>query len=430
MARLSCVAALAVLQLAACGSDPVESGSGDAPVGVELKASALERERAPSAADVPELARGNQAFALDVLRTVAAAKPSDNVVLSPYSISTALAMTYAGARGTTATEMQQTLHFTLDQTRLHPAFNAVDQTLATRGQGKSGADGTPFRLNVNNSIWAQRDYPIESMFLDTLAVNYGAGVFLANFAQQPEPARAAINAWVSEKTEKLIPELLPTGSIRPDTRFVLTNTVYFNAAWKTKFENEYTSQAAFTKANGSASQVPMMHAGFGMPYAKGANYEAVALPYASDELEFIAVRPDAGAMDALQRAADGAWFTALLAGLTDSSVQLAFPKLDYDTQTSLKDALQALGMQAAFSGSADFSGLTSGSVMIDDVIHDAVIKVFEGGTIAAGATAVTVTETSALVFEHTLTFDRPFLYFIVDRPTGQILFLGRVLDPA
>jgi serpin B len=274
-----------------------------------------------------------------------------------------------------------------------------------------------------------RDAAIESMFLDTLAVNYGAGVFSVDFAAQPEPARAAINAWVKDKTDELIPELLPGGSIHPDTRLVLTNTVYFNASWQTQFKKEATSEAAFTKAGGQTTQVPMMHAGFAMPYAKGDNYQAVALPYASDELTFIAVLPDAGALDAVQSAADGGWFQALLSHLGDSGVQLAFPKLDYDTKTSLSDTLQTLGMHAAFDASADFSGMTAEHVMIDDVIHDAVIKVFEGGTIAAAATAVTIERASAPLFEHSLSFDRPFLYFIVDQPTGQILFLGRVMDP-
>lgn len=432
MARPLYVAALAMVQLVGCGSDAADGGTNLAPAGVELRASTLDRERTPSADDVPELARDNQAFGLDVLRALADAKPDANLVLSPYSVSTALAMTYAGARGSTASEMQETLHFTLEQAPLHEAFDAVDLTLGMRGQGKVGADGTPFRLNVNNSIWAQRDCPIESMFLDTLGVNYGAGVFLANFEQQPEPAREAINAWVNDKTEKLVPELLPAGLITQDTRFVLTNTVYFNASWQNEFEPEATANGPFTKASGETIQVPMMHASLGVPYAKGDNYEAVAMPYASDELSFIAVLPDAGAMAAVQRGADAAWFAALLAGLSDGGdVLLTFPKLDYGTKTSMKQTLQTLGMHAPFEGSADFSGMTSEKVWIADVIHDAIIKVFEGGTIAAAATAVVIAAHDAeSVFHHELTFDRPFLYFIVDQPTGQILFLGRVLDPS
>lgn len=424
------IAALALLLLAssACGDDP-KSG-GEQPSGVEVAKSELARQSAPNPSNVPALAGGNTAFAFDIFRRVSADNPGKNVVVSPYSISTALAMTYVGARGQTEAEMRQTLHFDLEQGPLHEAFNAVDLQLASRGQGKAGADGTPFRLNVNNSIWAQRGFPIVPAYLDTLAVNYGAGVFLVDFAREHERARKAINAWVEEKTEKLIPELLPLGSIDSSTALVLTNTVYFNASWKTKFEEGQTQTAPFEKLDGSTVQVPMMNAGLDdVKYEKGEGFEAVALPYTSEELAFIAVLPDEGSYEQLERAADAAWFGRLSTALSRSSVQLALPKLDYRTSASLANALKALGMNAPFMG-ADFTGMTSQPVEIADVIHEAVIKVFEGGTIAAAATAVVIRPTSVPQYEHTVRFDRPFLYAIVDQPTGHILFMGRVLDPA
>lgn len=429
MSRSTRIAALTLLLAsAACGDD--SNAAGEQPSGVELAKSELTRQSAPRTDNVAALAEGNTAFAFELFRRVAADNAGKNVVLSPYSISTALAMTYAGARSQTEVEMKQTLHFDLEQTALHEAFNAVDLQLTSRGRGKPGADGTPFRLNVDNAIWVQRGFPLVPAYLDVLAVNYGAGVFLADFAREHERARMAINAWVEAKTEELIPELLPMGSVDSSTALVLTNTVYFNASWKTKFEEKSTQEQPFKKLDGSTVQVPTMNAGLqGVRYAKGELYQAVALPYASEELAFVAVLPDEGAYEQVESATSATWFAALATSLAPSSVQLSLPKLDYRTATSLAAALRALGMNAPFAG-ADFSGMTTQPVEIADVIHEAVIKVFEGGTIAAAATAVVIRTTSVPQFEHTVVFDRPFLYAIVDQPTGHVLFMGRVLDPA
>lgn len=423
---------LASLALA-CGEGSDGERGGEAPKGISVAKSTLTREATPSTANLPVLATGNAEFAFAALHKLSEKESGKNVVFSPFSISTALAMTYAGARGQTAAEMKQTLHYELEQPALHEAFNAVDLALSSRGEGKAGADGTPFRLNVNNALWAQRDYPVEAPFLDTLALHYGAGVFLADFFSAPEDSRQAINVWVEQKTEQLIPELLPRGSIDSHTVFVLTNTVYFNASWKTKFDVQATRPAPFTKLAGGIVEVQMMNAELegGVSYAKGEGYQAVALPYASEELSFVAVLPDQGAYEAVESAANAAWFTELRTKLAPTSAQLALPKFDYKTAASVKQTLMDLGMSTPFvEGAADFSGLTPRSVYIADVIHQAVIKVIEGGTVAAAATAVIVGDESAPHFEHTLRFDRPFLYAIVDQPTGQILFLGRVLDPS
>lgn len=406
-----------------------DGGASDAP---EQVRSALARVSEPSAANVQALAAGNSGFAFDMLHELAAATPGENLVFSPFSISTALGMTYAGARGDTQAEMKSVLYFELEQAALHEAFNSVDRALATRGDGKLGADQTPFKLNVSNALWQQRGFPIEAAFLDTLALHYGAGVYVMAFRTEPEPSRQAINSWVAQRTEQLIPELLPAQSITSDTALVLTNTVYFNASWQTRFDKSLTLDSAFQRADGSTAQVAMMNAGLtsGISYAKGTGYEAVALSYASDELAFIAVLPASGSYEAIETGASATWFSQLLAQLAPSSVQLALPKLDTKTATSLRKPLQALGMENAFERTADFSGMTPVGVAIDDVIHEASIKVFEDGTIAAAATGVVLAPSGAPSFEHVVRFDRPFLYAVVDRPTGQILFLGRVFDPS
>lgn len=417
--------------LFADGDTPEIADSGT-PMELEQARSALTRVSEPSTTNVPALAAGNSAFAFDMLHQLSAAEPGKNLVFSPFSISTALAMTYAGARGDTQTEMKSTLHFGLEEPALHEAFNAVDRALAARGEGQLGADQMPFKLNVSNALWQQRELQVEAAFLDTLALHYGAGVFMLDFRTQPEPSRKTINSWVAQRTEQLIPELLPDNSIKTGTVLVLTNTVYFNASWQTKFDKNLTRDSPFQRADGSMVQVPMMNAGLtsGISYAQGAGYEAVSLPYAGDELAFIAVLPEGGSYAALEAGASATWFSQLQAQLAPSSVRLTLPKLDTKTATKLRTPLKALGMTRAFEAHAEFSGITPTAVAIDDVIHQAMVKVFEEGTIAAAATAVVIAPTGVPSFDHVVSFDRPFLYAIVDRPTGQILFLGRVLDPS
>jgi len=417
-----------LLSAAACGD--VAPQPGDSPAGIELAKSSLVRATTPGAGNVPTLGANNTEFAFDLYQGIAAepANAGKNLVFSPYSVSTALAMTYEGARGTTESEMKTALHFDLAKPALHEALNATDLALTSRGVGKVGADGTPFRLNVNNSIWAQRGANIVPAFLDVLAVNYGAGVFLADFATAPDASRKAINAWVSDKTEQLIPELLQPSNITPDTRFVLTNTVYFNAGWQQKFAKEKTADAPFTKLDGSTVTSKLMSGDIGVSYAEGDDYRAIALPYEDNQLRFVAVLPSEGKLSALEQGLSAAWLASVGDKWTTTSATVFLPQLDFELRTGLVPQLKKLGMRAAFE-SADFSGMTSEGIVISDVIHQAVLKVFEGGTIAAAATAVIATRTSKPVAAPTVRFDRPFLFAIVDEPTGAILFLGRVLDP-
>ena len=192
-------------------------------------------------ADSAQLASDNAAFAFDVYKQLILT--NTNLIFSPASISIALAMTYAGAAGTTASEMASTLHFTLPPAQLHPAFDALDLALTSRGQGKLGADGGPMQVNIVNALWAEKTYAFRSDFLDTLAANYGAGVNLLDFLNAPDPSRLAINVWVAGQTNNKIQDLLPQGSVDSSTKLVLTNAVYLNAAWKAPFDPNNTTMA-------------------------------------------------------------------------------------------------------------------------------------------------------------------------------------------
>jgi serpin B len=383
-----------------------------------------------SAADSTQLASDNAAFAFDVYKQLILT--NTNLIFSPASISIALAMTYAGAAGTTASEMASTLHFTLPPAQLHPAFDALDLALASRGQGYPGADGGPMQLNIVNALWAEKTYTFRSDFLDTLAANYGAGVSLLDFINAPDPSRLTINAWVAEQTNNKIQDLLPEGSVDGSTRLVLTDAVYFNAAWKTTFDPNNTHDGSFTLLDGSSVTAKFMSAELSGTLAmQGTGFVAASLPYADDRLSLLVVVPDQGKFSQVESSLDAVALGTLVAGLTSQQVILALPRFKVETGADLVDLLKALGMTSAFiSGIADFSGMDGiQNLFIGDVIHKAFINVAEKGTEAAAATGV-VMSGSAAPIGLLVNADRPFLYFLRDQPTGAILFMGRVLDPS
>ena len=230
-----------------------------------------------SETDLSTLVDGNSAFAFDLYKALKGT--TGNIFYSPYSISAALAMTYAGARGDTEKQMADVLHFILSQNQLHPAFNKLAIELASRGQGANGKDGEGFRLNVVNAIWGQKDYKFLPQFLDVLAENYGAGLRIIDFQQAPEESRVTINKWVSDQTENRINDLIPQGAIDRLTRLVLTNAIYFNAAWQYPFNEKTTTNGTFYLLDGTTTTVPMMKQSESFGYTEGNGYQAVELPY-------------------------------------------------------------------------------------------------------------------------------------------------------
>jgi len=340
-------------------------------------------------------------------------------------------MTYAGARAETEQQMADALHYTLPQERLHAAFNALDQALASRGEGAQGKDGEGFRLHVANAIWGQKDYTFLDAYLDVLALNYGAGLRLVDFVRAPEEARVTINEWVSEQTEGRIKDLIPPGAIDALTRLVLTNAIYFNAAWSRPFEEERTEDAPFYRLDGSQVTVPMMRQVESFGYATGEGYQAVELPYDGHELSMVILVPKEGEFETFEAALDVQRLEAILQDLRYTQVALSMPKFEIESSFSLVDALAAMGMPVAFSDEADFSGMTgSRDLTISDVVHKAFVSVDEAGTEAAAATAVIMKLTSAPMEPVEMRIDRPFLFAIRDLQTGALLFVGRVVDPS
>ncbi|WP_437782562.1 serpin family protein [Sorangium sp. So ce1097] len=384
------------------------------------------RDPAVPEADARELVAGNTTFALDLYRRLD--HGWSNLIYSPYSVSSALAMTYAGARGETEAQMMRALRFTLPQARLHPAFNALDLALASRGEGAEGQDGEGFRLHVASALWGQVGSSFAPSFLDVLAESYGAGLHVVDFAQAPGQALGIINGWVAERTEDRIKDIVPEGAIQPATRLVVTNAVYFNAAWQFPFDEDETAPAPFTRLNGTSISVPMMTNHAQVRYGEGDGFQALELPYDGGELSMVLVLPSA--LGALGSEIDRAWIEGVFASLGTRSVSMTLPKFKFESTLDLVRPLVALGMPIAFTGLADFSGIGGqGGLFISNVLHKAFISVNEAGTEAAAATAVVISETSAPE-PATIRFDRPFLFFIRDIATGAILFVGSVVDPS
>ena len=426
------VLATTMVAVMACSNlDGLDSG-GRAP-GVAV-ASEKQRVSSPdvSDADLDAVIEGNSAFAFDLYRLLAESEEAGNLFYSPHSISLALAMTHAGARGETEEQMAEALRFVLSQGKLHPAFNALDQELAQRGAEAAGKDGEEgFRLNIANAIWGQKDYQFLDTFLDVLAENYGAGLRILDFAGAPEESRVTINDWVSERTEGKIEDLIPEGSIDPLTRLVLTNAIYFNAAWASPFEEEATREGSFTLLDGSEVSVPMMHQTESFGFAEGEGYQAIELPYDGREMSMVIVVPEEGQFEAFEESLDAARVEAVIEQLDQRQVALTMPTFEFDARFSLKEALAALGMPQAFSEAADFSGMTGEKdLFISDVFHKAFVSVDEAGTEAAAATAVVMRLTSASPDPVEINVDHPFLFLIRDVETGAILFVGRVVDPS
>jgi len=382
-----------------------------------------------SETDLAPLVGGNSTFAFDLYQALR--EEADNLFYSPYSISLALAMTYAGARGETEQQMADTLHFTLSQNRLHPAFNSLDIELAKRGEGAEGKDSEGFRLNIVNAIWGQKGFSFLPEFLDVLAENYGAGLRTLDFAGAPEDSRLIINDWVSDQTEGRIEDLIPQGLIDILTRLVLTNAIYFNAAWQYPFSEGATVDSQFYLLDGGEVTVPMMSQTEAFGYAEGDDYQAVELLYDGGELSMVILLPREGHFEAFEESLDAQRVSAIIGTLAQSQVALTMPKFEFESAFKMRETLMAMGMPVAFTGDADFSGMTGGrELFISQVVHKAFVSVDEAGTEAAAATAVIMKVTALPTTPVEFRANNPFVFLIRDIETGSLLFMGRVLNLA
>jgi serpin B len=421
------LALAACVFLAACGFD--ESGSnGERSSEVRLVRADVGRIESPDVTEeqVARLIRGNNALAFEMYRTESG---DGNLIFSPYSISLAFSMAYAGAQDETETQMAEVMNY-LPQEAQHPAFNLLEQRMSGLGERGGKVDAVPFRLNIANAAWGQQGYSLEDAYLKTLAGHYGAGLRTLDFGQ-PEKAVEEINAWIEDQTEDRIKNLVSPDAITPSTRLVLANAIYYKASWLSRFEEERTQDGPFTTADGDEITVPLMRQTAYFSYAEGDGYQAVRLPYKGGAADMLIILPEEGRFEQVEGPLGAGFFDEVRRGLREEYVRLTMPRFDFETDLALTKLLKAMGMTAPFdSGTADFSGITGKrELYISEALHRANITVDEKGTEAAAATALLMPE-SGRPEPTQMTADRPFIFAIAERETGVILFLGRVTDPS
>ncbi len=372
---------------------------------------------------VKAVARANNAFAVDLYKQIMSRE--GNLFLSPYSISTALAMTYAGARGETEKQMAAVLHFDLSGDELHPAMGALMREV--RPTEESSCE-----LKTANALWGQKGYKFLPAFLTLTKQHYGAGLNEVDFARATEAARKTINTWVEAQTEGRIEELIKPGMLTPATRLVLTNAIYFLGAWETQFDPKRTHDARFTLLDGKTIQTPMMVLDEDLRYAKTPDVQVLELPYKGTEVVMIVVLPaKIDGLPNIEKSLNHETLAKWIAALKDEEdVYVYLPRFKMTVQFRLAKQLQDMGMTDAFDPEdANFSGMTTTEKLcISKVIHKAFVEVTETGTEAAAATAVIMEggiEPNPTIFRA----DHPFLFFIVDKQTGSILFMGRMANP-
>jgi serpin B len=380
---------------------------------------------AAPATNPKKIAKANNAFAFDLYHEITKTEEG-NVFFSPFSISTALAMTYAGADSTTADEMQKAMHFGSNTEEFHASYGAYLRQL------NENADGN-IQLRIANRLWGEQSYALKKSFLDMNMQAYNSPLMQVDFMYQPDASRKEINNWVADKTEQRIKDLLPEASITTDTRLVLTNAIYFKGDWLYKFDKKKTKEQTFYLADGTTKKTPFMNFEGAFNFYGNGEYKMIQLPYKGEKHSMVVVLPnDPEKLDAIEKTFSAEDF-APLDYQYKPEVILSLPKFKITIPLGLNGPLQNLGIKTAFTSHADFSNMTEqNNFMISDVFHKAFIEIDEEGTEAAAATAVVVVQTSSIAKPpkpEEFIADHPFLFYIIDNETMAILFMGRIMEP-
>jgi serpin B len=432
---------------AACSGSHAPGGASD----VALDQASVPRDSAASIAPaaLAGAVTANNAFAFDLYGHLLAGQATPaNTLTSPISASLALTMTYAGAQGQTATEMATALHYGAAAGSIFDGQNALSQALASRAASALSAaqqlaqnnqqpapSASDYDLQVVNSVWGEQTYPWAQPFLTTLARSYGTGVYLEDFVHAWDPARQAINTWVSDATSDKINDLLAPGALDDATRMVLVNAVHLKLPWAFPFQVAATAPASFTRADGSTVSVPFMNESEELPYVDDGTAQIVALPLVGSQVSVVIAMPH-GDLATYEAGLTAATPNALAPPAATAQVQLSLPKMSFTSPTfSLASSLQAMGMVQAFDpGTANFSGMCpttpdGANLHVADVLQKAMVAMQETGVEAAAATAVLL-DASIAPESVPMAVNRPFVLAIVDVPTGALLFLGHVEDPS
>ncbi len=399
------------------------AGQGEAP-GQEVQGR-VERRVNALTLELRPVVEGNNQFALSLYGQVIQAQETEgqNVFLSPFSVSAALGMTYAGANGDTAREMRDVLAIQADDDPFHHEFGALIDDLSGDKPGRG------YQLYVANRLFGQQDWEFLDDFLALNQQCYGASLQQVDYCGQPEEARNIVNDWVAEQTDNRIDELFPEGQFSCMTALTLVNAIYFKADWAEQFDPASTADRPFRLLSGETVDVPTMSAEIELRVAESPDLTLLDLPYQDDELSMIIMLPrEPDGLPALEASLELDAIEQLVAAAADGEFLVELPRFDIRSRPPVKQALIDMGMASAFSPDADFSKMAPPPPLyIDDVVHEAFVSVDERGTEAAAATGVEMTFWAAPL---PIQVAHPFLFLIRDRLTESILFMGRVLDPS
>lgn len=376
-----------------------------------------------SAAAVEPIVTGNTQLAFDLYTHLKDTK--GNLFFSPYSISTALAMVYAGAEGRTQRQMAQTLHFDRAGDSFHTQYGSLIDRL--NEQGRKG----DYQLLVADALWLQQDYDFLQDFLDTVSAHYEAALRQVDFVNAAEAARQTINEWTAEKTQGKIQYLIPQGALDTLTRLVLTNAIYFKGNWAAQFDKAQTKELPFYVTSDKTVTVPLMFQKEKFRYAQTDTLQLLELPYAGGDLSMLVLLPvEKDGLNELEKQLTAKNLTAWQKQMQKKEVRVFLPRFTMTSRFGLKPVLSQMGMPVVFSDRADFSGITDiRELAITDVIHKAYVQVNEEGTEAAAATGIVVGITAVPAQPPVFRADHPFVFLIKDNATGSILFIGRVMNP-
>ena len=383
--------------------------------------------RRDKSSNVPDAAlttvrASNTAFTLDLYHVLR--DNNENLIASPYNLSTVLAQVYAGAGGQTEQQMGQVLHYTLPRDQLHPALNATELALASTDKST--------RLTTANAVWGQIGFTFRPDYLDLLARNYGAGLRLMDVSNDNaiQGSTKRINDWVAKQTQGEIKELLGPDAIQGSTCLALVSTIYFNGQWEDAFPKQNTRDGPFTLLSGEQVMVPMMsRKPTTILYAEDTSFQAADLPYKRGRFRMLILLPAQDQFATFEDGLDGQRLSSILGQLKENQVRLTMPKFAFGSSFSLADTLATMGMRDVFSDGADLSRMAAQPLKLDAVVHKARIVVDEEGTVAAAASAAIAPPSAPPPQLVELRVDRPFIFLIRDVKTGIILFIGHVMDP-
>jgi serpin B len=361
-------------------------------------------------------------FAVDLY--LAVRETRGNLILSPHSTSVAFAMLYAGARGLTEIEISDVMRFHYPQENgFHPAMSLLNEQICSRGQSNPGE----FRIWLANGCWIDREYPVLQSYKDTLTCYYDAEIDTVDFLNDPGQARDIINDWIYDKTDHMMQDAVPEGVINPLTVMVLSNVFCFEAKWLKCFDTNCTYNKPFHLLDGSTKTVLTMHGEHYFDFYDGDGYKAVRLPYEGDSVSMLLLLPDEGCFTAFEDTLSSDLITSVRSSLVNQWVLIGLPRFHIETELYLNEVLKSMGMTSSFDPGADFSGIDGiedGEPWISHVHHKTLMYLNEYGTYMYSTTGIYLTVGVHPEFRA----NRPFIFAVIDEPTGAILFIGRVLD--